>query len=115
MAGVVTRLLRQFRTLRCQAAAALASVRFGCFPVCERLVSRRALAAPLKELKERRKKVKELCSKVRKHYGLPMKCDRLRDASELSWYMKLLTAAHMETPIFANSGCLRARPVCRAV
>ena len=38
---------------------------------------RRALAAPLKELKERRQKAEELCA------HLDMRCDELRDATHL--------------------------------
>ena len=64
---------------------------------------RRALAAPLKELKERRQKAEELCAFVNANRDAdsedeeeePWSCDRLRDATDLDWNNEDLTAAHM--------------------
>ena len=57
---------------------------------------RRALAAPLKELKERRQKAEELCAHVSTTED-PWSCDRLREATYLDWPYRSLTAVHMET------------------
>ena len=57
---------------------------------------RRALAAPLKELKERRQKAEELCAFVSRPQD-PWSCDRLSDATQLHWSCwdyRRLTAAH---------------------
>ena len=55
---------------------------------------RRALAAPLKELKERRQKAEELCAFVSTRYGEQYSCDVLRDATRLGWRF---TDTHLET------------------
>ena len=91
---------------------------------------RRALAAPLKELKERRQKAEELCAYVMSRSPKPLSCDKLRGATELLWgdldlkhgvwysmerctprgrmehYMEYITAVHVETlgMLLATSG-----------
>ena len=66
---------------------------------------RRALEAPLRELKERRQNVEELCAKV------GTSCDRLRGATDVSWGNRDLTAADMETlgMLLATSGLPQLR------
>ena len=62
-------------------------------------VLRRALEAPLKELKERHEEVEELCEFV----GGSWSCERLRTSTSLIWYhggvssRSSLNAAHVET------------------
>ena len=52
---------------------------------------RRALEAPLRELKKRRQKVLELCLRV------GTSCSELQGATNLGWRGKALSAAHMHT------------------
>ena len=52
---------------------------------------RRALAAPLKELKERRQKAEELCARVNRPHDW-WSCYRLRDATVLRWNFRGLSA-----------------------
>ena len=56
---------------------------------------RRALAAPLKELKERRQKAEELCAFVGKKWS----CDRLRNARKLGWHLVLVFIGFVIAPI----------------
>ena len=66
---------------------------------------RRALEAPLQELRERRQKAEELCAHLNANRdedylsteSAPMSCDRLRDTTHLFCHNKGLTAAHVET------------------
>ena len=70
---------------------------------------RRALAAPLKELKERRQKAEELCAHVYRCNTLSISCDC--DWTHLDWPGRALTAAHMETlgMLLATNGLPKLR------
>lgn len=57
---------------------------------------RRALKAPIRQLRERRQKAEALCAFVSTDRD-QMSCDVLRDATELNWEEKRLTAAHVDT------------------
>ena len=58
---------------------------------------RRALEAPLRQLKARREKVRELLRAVDAELTRTRSCDHLRRAKHENWNSRGLTPAHMET------------------